>query len=136
METEKRNVTFTAFHNIALQVLFSFNAHNNRMVKGKNSNTFSMDSVVSSPLELCSVHPPIISDSGLAHILRFSSVRNKIIITKNIRQNHRRKDASSLNARTHFQQTAFTPCTPPPCSFAYRYTNIKRTADKTANPKG
>ena len=43
--------------------------------------------------------PPITSERGFIHILRFSKVRNKIITVKNTRQNSLRKNKEFLNVR-------------------------------------
>ena len=68
--------------------------------KGIIMITFSMHSVVSfcSPFFVSQIpQPPITSDKGFSHRLRFSNVLNKIIDVTKASKNNFRKNTLSLN---------------------------------------
>ena len=102
MLTEKMNAIFPLYHSIFFQPfpVFSLNVHITTELNGTIMITFSMHSVVRfcSPFTVSQMpQPPITLDNGFIHILRFNSVRNKIIeATKNNRNNFR-KNTLSLN---------------------------------------
>ena len=102
MLTEKQNAILPLCHRIFFQPfpIFSPNVHITTADNGTIIITFSMHSVVSfcSPFAVSQIpQPPITSDKGFIHRLRFSSVLNKIIEVTNTNRNSFRKNTLSLN---------------------------------------
>ena len=80
--------------------IFSPNVHITTAENGTIIITFSMHSVVSfcSPFTVSQMpQPPMTSDKGFSHRLRFSNVLNKIIDVTKASKNNFRKNTLSLN---------------------------------------
>lgn len=100
--TEKINAIFPLLHSIFFQPfpIFSPNVHITTAENGTIMITFSMHSVVRtcSPFFVSQIpQPPITSDKGFSHRLRFSNVLNKIIDVTKASKNNFRKNTLSLN---------------------------------------
>ena len=102
MLIEKINAIFPLYHSIFFQLfpIFSPNVHITTAENGTIIITFSMHSVVSfcSPFTVSQMpQPPMISDKGFSHRLRFSNVLNKIIDVTKASKNNFRKNTLPLN---------------------------------------
>lgn len=102
MLIEKMNATFPLCHSIFFQPfpIFFPNDHSTAAENGTIIITFSMHSVVScfSPFTVFQMpQPPMTSDKGFRHRLRFSNVLNKIIDVTKTSKNNFRKNTLSLN---------------------------------------
>ena len=102
MLIEKINAIFPLYHSIFFQLfpIFFPNVHITTAENGTIIITFSMHSVVSfcSPFFVSQIpQPPITSDKGFSHRLRFSNVLNKIIDVTKASKNNFRKNTLSLN---------------------------------------
>lgn len=118
---EKRNAAFVLYQRILVKQIclpfpfksFSLAVHISRKVNGNIRAMFSKHSVVNVTVpsdRFSQIHqPPITSERGFIHILRFSNVRNRIITVKNTRQNSLRKYNEFLNVRTQAMQAVLIP---------------------------
>ena len=102
MLIEKINAIFPLCHRIFFQLfpIFSPNVHITTAENGIIMITFSMHSVVSccSPFTVSQTpQPPMTSDKGFSHKLRFSNVLNKIMEVTRANKNNFRKNTLSLN---------------------------------------
>ena len=102
MLVEKINAIFPLYHSIFFQPfsIFSWNVHITTLLNGTIMITFSIHSVVNfcSPFTVSQMpQPPMTSDKGFSHRLRFSNVLNKIIDVTKASKNNFRKNTLPLN---------------------------------------
>jgi len=117
MHTENKKATCVHFNIIFLMfrclINFSFAVHISNTVNGSIRIIFSKHSVVKifSPfVSTFQIHqPPITFDTGLAHMLLFRRVRNKINTVKNVKKNNFLKTTSNLNFSIHALHDSFHP---------------------------
>lgn len=110
--------------NSMLVINLSFAVHRSKKANGTIRIMFSIHSVVKITVpsgEVLQIHQaPITFETGFAHIVRFSSVRNRIITVQKVRRKRRRYLVELPNCFIHTLIAAFHPFPASNGQYAYR----------------